>query len=418
MRTAWIILAVIAGCGSPQAKPAGQRPAVPVVTATALRADVPLVLRTVGSAAASELVEVKPRVGGAIAAMHFREGAEVAAGDRLVSLDDRSYVAAVARADAEHTRTRAAIAQAEAVLARDRLQRDLADSEAKRIADLDAKGLATAQQAEQSRNARAESLATCAASEAALATARAAADSAAASLVQARLDLSWCTVTAPIAGRTGMLGLDAGNLVVAGQTTLLTIARMQPMHVLFSLPAGELARVRAAAAAGSVAVAATPEGGAASTGTLEVIANQVDAATGTVALRAAFPNQDGRLWPGQHCRVEITVGVDRGALTVPAAAVQTGQRGAFVWAIASDGTATAKPVTVTRIADRVAVLADGLADGEQVVVDGQVRLAPGVATMTAEPAGAAAGGHGKGGGKSGKPAGSGGTATAAGTPRP
>lgn len=350
-----IVLAVLlAACGQQAAAP--PKPPVPVETALAEVRDVPVRLSGVGTTAASELVTVRPQVTAMLAKVLFSEGDTVAAGAPLFQLDDRSFAAAASQAQADAERARAQLA--------------LAESEAVRSADLLRQGLISTQQDEQSRST--------------LAVARAAHAAANAALVRTRLELSWCTVTAPIAGRTGATGITAGNLAAAGQTALVSIARMQPMRVTFTLPAKELARIRAASAAGPLAVSVLPDGGgAAEDGILDLIDNQVDAATATIRLRAACPNPKDRLWPGQQCRIDLILGVEPGVVTVPDRAVQTGQRGTLVWVVGKDGTAEPRPVEVARSAEGLSVIAKGLAGGEVVVSDGQLRLSKGAAVVDA-----------------------------------
>lgn len=357
MRIAFaVVVAVLAACGSPQAPPA--KPPVPVETAVAEIRDVPVLLTGIGATAASETVTIRPQVSAAVSRVLFSEGSVVEAGAPLFQLDDRAFAAAASQAQADADRTRA--------------QSALADAEAARSAGMFAQGLIGAQQHDQA--------------QAAAAVARAAHAAANAALVRARLELSWCTVTAPIAGRTGAAGITVGNLAAAGQTPLVTIARMQPMHVAFSLPAVELAQVRAAAAAASapLAVRVRAEGVAQpEDGTLDLIDNRISPSGGSIRLRATCANAGGRLWPGQQCRVELHLGTESGAVTVPLRAVQSGQAGTLVWVVGQDGAAEPRPVEVARSLDGIAVIARGLAGGETVVSDGQLRLSKGARTVDA-----------------------------------
>lgn len=358
MRSAIVATAllVLAGCASAQKTAPPARPPVPVTTGVAVRRDVPLVLRTVGTTSPSESVTVKPQISAVLAKVRFAEGDTVEAGAPLYQLDDRDLVAAAA--------------QAEAVLARDRAQAAFAAAEAVRAEDLERKGLTSTQQADQARSARDAAKAAVTADEAAL--------------TKVRLDLSRCTVTAPIAGRTGRSPVTAGNLVTAGQTTLVTISRMQPMALDFALPGTEIATIRAASATGPLQVAVVAEGASQpEAGTLALIDVAVDPSTGTVPLRASLANAADRLWPGQQCRVELRLGDEKDVVTVPEKAVQTGQKGSFVWTIGDDGTASPRQVGVSRILDGTAVIASGLKGGETVVIDGHIRLVPGAAVSDA-----------------------------------
>ncbi|MBN8525774.1 MAG: efflux RND transporter periplasmic adaptor subunit, partial [Planctomycetes bacterium] len=191
-------------------------------------------------------------------------------------------------------------------------------------------------------------------------------------------------VAAPIAGRTGAVGATVGNLAVSGQTELVRIAGMQPMHAWFSLPLAQLPALREAMRVGPVAVTAIPEGGAqAEEGTVELVENGSGDGTGSVRVRARLANAGDRLWPDMQCRIEVRLGVERGVLTVPVRALQTGQDGATVWTIGADRTARPVRVRVLRVAGDVAVLEGGLEDGVRIVVDGQMRLTPGCAVVEA-----------------------------------
>ncbi len=394
-----VILFALAACGSKppgtsSAGPGKKPPPVPVRTEVATRRDVPLVLRLVGQTAASELVLIRPQVTGLITTVNFKEGDTVAEGTPLFNLDDRPYAGALKKARADLAQAKAIEQQAQATLARDRLQLALAGAEVKRLDPLIQQGIASAQQIDQTRTAAQVAEATVAASEAALATATAAVTSFEALLGKATLDHSFCTIKAPIAGVTGAVGSTPGNLALAGQGVLVTIARMQPMHVGFALPARELAAVRAARARGPLAVAVWPEGGGEpSPGTLDLIENQISG-TATVRLRAvcpnagpnAGPNAEARLWPGQQCQVELTLGVEAGVVTVPETALQAGQNGSLVWIVGNDQTVSPRPVTVARTWMGVAVIAKGIEVGERVVTDGQLTLVRGRTVAVIDPA--------------------------------
>jgi multidrug efflux system membrane fusion protein len=195
-------------------------------------------------------------------------------------------------------------------------------------------------------------------------------------------------VTAPIAGRTGSLLVHAGNLVRAGdEKALVTINRLQPIRVAFSLPERDLLAVQERARKARLVVTVTPPGGGPHEGELAFVDNAVDATTGTIELKAAFPNQDRALWPGQFVNVSLTLETEAGALVVPAAAVQNGQSGTYVWVVGGDGKAEARPVTVKRTWQALAVLSEGVKSGEKVVVDGQLRLAPGTPVSIQDEAG-------------------------------
>jgi multidrug efflux system membrane fusion protein len=330
---------------------------------TAVRtADVPLQLWAVGHVESVTTVSVRPRVGGEIREVHFREGDDVAEGALLFTLDTRPF--------------ESDLKAAEANLERDRARLVAARADASRYRELVGKDYVTRSQTDQ----------VVAAADALEATVR----SGEAAVETARLNLSWARIRAPFSGRTGGLLVHAGSVVKANDDrALVVLVETRPVRVSFTVPEKVLADVRRARAAGPVAVRATPPEKrdapeAASSGTLEFIDNVIDSTTGTVVLKGLFPNADRALWPGESVEVSLTLGVERGALVVPSASVQPGQKGAIAWVVRPDGTVEARPVTVARSTDRWAVLSAGVKPGESVVTDGQIRLSPG-ARVEASP---------------------------------
>lgn len=381
------VILLLASCGGPAGGPPTTKPPVPVEVATVAVADVPRNLAASGRILASATVTLRPQVTAEVRAVAFPEGAQVKAGDLLFDLDDRTYAAAEAVAEAGLAKARAAERQAQAVVARDTAAQALAEADVRRTATLEAQGAVAPQVAEQTRAAAAVAAATATASVAAAATAAAAVQSAAADLARAQVDRSRCRITAPIDGRTGPVGLTVGNLAVAGQTVLGSVVSAQPAEVEFTLPADDLPALRAAQAGEvppTIRILPT-DGGAPVVAALHLIDNQVDTATGTVRLRGRAANADGRLWPGQPCRVELRLGIETARVTVPARAVKAGQRGSLVWIVNADGTLAPRPVTVARHAGDVTVIGDGLTGGETIVTDGQLRCYPGAVAQVVVP---------------------------------
>ena len=327
-----------------------QPPPVPVTLARADRRDVPLVLEATGTVEPVQTARVSPQVSGLVTRVAFREGQDVQQGQVLFTIDPRPF--------------QAALAQAEGALARDQADWAAAQRDVERFSALAEKEYVTAQQLDQSR-ARATGLA---------ATLRA--DSGA--VERARLDLQYATVRAPIGGRTGSLLVREGNLVQAnGTTPLVVINQLAPILVRFTLPADQLAAVRARAGS-SLPVAAQPVGDTtAAQGEMVFLDNAVDSLTGTIALKARFANRDGHLWPGALVRVRLQLDVDRQALVVPATAVVPSQQGDVVFVAGDDNRAHVRPVRVRRTTDSLAVLDEGVEPGMRVITDGQVRLAEG-----------------------------------------
>lgn len=352
-------------CRGQPAAPAAPPP-VPVTVAPVEARDVPETVFAVGSVQPYLEVGIRPLVTGAIVGVFFREGQEVRVGQRLFEIDPRPY--------------RAALGQAEGALARARAQAANARADERRFGELVKKDYVTRQQYESAR-------ATAAADDADVAAAEDA-------VRRARLDLANCEIAAPIPGRTGAVLVQLGNVVQANQqAALVTIAQIRPVYVAFTVPEQVLPRVRQA---GSTLPVFARSGDQTRRGTLSFVNNAVDPTTGTILLKATFPNQDEALWPGQYVDVRLQLGVRRNAMVAPASAVVTGQSGATVWVVRRDGTAAEQPVQVASKDADVAVISGGLQAGEQVVTDGQLRLVPGarveVKRTAAPPQGAAPGG--------------------------
>jgi membrane fusion protein, multidrug efflux system len=350
---AGLLLAVLLpGCGKGQAGGAQKgRSAAAVTAGVSEQKNIPIDIRAVGSVEAWNTVQITPQVGGILLAVRFTEGQDVKQGDVLFEIDPAIY--------------RAALNQALANLSRDIATAASAAADAERYGGLVDKGYVTKQQAGDMSTAAA----------AAAATVRA--DSA---LVDnARLDLSHCTVRAPISGRTGSLLVHAGNLVKAnGDQPLVVINQISPVRVTFSVPESQFARIRRSEESKlAVEVSSPGDSVRVSGGTLTFVDNAVDPATATVLLKAAFPNLDHALWPGQFVNVTLRVGTLNGAVVVPASAVESGQQGDFVYVIQPDMTVKAVKVETGIQVDGFTVIDSGMVAGEKVVTDGQLRLVPG-----------------------------------------
>ncbi|HMA73862.1 MAG TPA: efflux RND transporter periplasmic adaptor subunit [Xanthobacteraceae bacterium] len=328
----------------------------PVVADVAAEMPAPIEVTAIGNVQSVATVMVRSRIDGEIAQVHFEEGQEVKEGDLLFTLDDR-----VARAQLQ---------QSEANLERDRSQLRRFQLEVARQTGLANRGVAPAQKLEDVMTSQAVFEATVRASEAAVET--------------ARINLNYTTIRAPITGRTGSVAFKRGNIIKAVDTLptalpMVTISQLRPIYVTFSVPERHLGDLRAALASGRLPVVVTIPGAPSDpiTGRLTFIDNQVDAATGTITLKATFANEDARLWPGQFVNVTVILGVQANALAVPSVAIQVGQNGPYVFLIKPDSTVELRLVRVDRAVTNRTVIAEGLAAGDRVVVDGQLRLTNG-----------------------------------------
>jgi len=360
---AMLLATALAGCEKQEAKGAPVRPPVPVRVAEAVRQTVPVELRAVGNVEAVATVEVKAQVGGTLSRVHFREGDEVRRGDLLFTLDERPF--------------ETALRQAEAVLARDQARLENARQSNRRYSELLA-GRFVSQQEYDIVQTDAAAL------EATVAADRAAVDN-------ARLQLGFCTLRSPLDGRTGSLQVHAGDLVKANaDTPMVVIHQLRPIDVTFAVPERELSRLRRQLAAGAVPVQALLPGEETQpeTGALAFVDNAVDTTTGTIRLKGRFANETARLWPGQFVTVALELGSLPEVATVPQAAVQTGQQGAFVFVVKSDQSVEQRPVTAG-VTWQGSTVVEGVEAGETVVTDGQLRLFPG-AKAEVKQAGAAA----------------------------
>ena len=335
------------------AAPAGRGgpPSVPVATATVIQKSMPIEIRAIGSAEPYSTVDIRSQITGQLIKVNFQEGGEVTRGQVLFEIDRRPL--------------EAALQQAQANLERDLAQSANAELQAKRFQDLVNRGIASREQADTSR-AAAEAL-------------RATLDADRAAVENAKVQLQYATITAPISGRTGALRVHEGNLVRGNDATpLVTIHQVTPISVGFALPESRLPELKRHMAAGALTMTAMPpKDDAPSTGRITFVDNAVDSNTGTILVKGTFPNADRRLWPGQYVNVVVTLSTDSSAVVVPAVAVQSGQQGTYVYAVKADRTVEMRPVEVARTRGNETVIARGVAPGDVVVTDGHLRLVPG-----------------------------------------
>ncbi len=359
-----------AGDAAPPGGRAGGRAGggpVPIVSARVERRPMPVTLSAVGAVETIASVQVRSRVSGQVGAIHFVEGQDVEKGQPLFSIDARPF--------------EAALHQAEAVLARDTATWQNAQAQQSRLENLFNRGLVSRDQYEAQRASAGALAGTVAADQAAIES--------------ARLNLQFTEIKAPLAGRTGSLGVHEGDLVSSADTTaLVVINQLSPVYVAFSVPGLYLAKVRqyqgerplqvsAVLPPGADQSATAPPGQAPATltardrGTVTFIDNSVDPAAGTIRLKATFANAGHLLWPGAFVQVVLDLTSDPNALVVPAVAVQTSQDGQYVYVVRSDRTVEMRPVKVDRQQGDQVVVESGVSAGETVVTDGHLRLTPG-----------------------------------------
>lgn len=351
-----VLVLLSAACAKPQEKP-GQRPPAPVSVAAAVRGDVPVRLSAVGSVEATETVAIRPQISGELVEVFFKEGQDVVRGQRIFMIDPRPY--------------QAALKKAESNLVRNRVVMENARRDYERYAQLVKDGIVTQEQAEGYRT-RAESAA-------------ADLDADRATVENARVQLSYCTIMAPISGRTGNLAITRGNVVEANKTSLVSINSIAPINVTFSIPEKELPELRRRLSAGVINIEAELPGGVKERGRLSFIDNAVDAATGTIRLKGLFANPGRLMWPGQFVQVNITMSERKGAVTVPASALQTGQKGPYLLVVKPDLTTEVRQVVAGPTDHGVTVIESGLNLEEKVVTEGQMRVVPGGSVVIKEP---------------------------------
>ena len=384
-------LLVICGCqkepAQQKAGPAGP-PVMSVSVARATQQSVPTDVRVVGTVEASAVVQVKSQIAGQLDGVSFVEGQNVKKGDILFHIDPRPYDEALRQAQAAVERDQAQVAQAEANLARDQAQARFSETDAARQEQLNKENLASKMAADQARTALDVSRATARASEAMVNTARATLNSDQSAVAKARLDLNYCPILAPLSARTGNLLVHPGNLVKENDVPLVVIHQVEPIFVSFGVPEDHLGAIRRLNAIHPLPVNVILEDGAnrSATGSLAVIDNTVDAATGTIRLKAAFENHDALLWPGQFVNVALTLDTIRNATVVPTVAVQEGRQGQVVFVVKPGNTVEIRPVTAGTSMGSLTVIEKGLAPGETVVVDGQMALFPGAMVRVVEAA--------------------------------
>ena len=329
-------------------------PAIPVLVATVAQQSMPLKIQAIGNVEVQATVSIKSRLDGQIVKVGFSDGQDVAKGQVLFEIDARPL--------------QAQLLQAQATLARDKAQLERARAQEERYKDLLQKGFVSPDAYAQFRTNVDTAAATVKGDESAV--------------ENARLQTEYAVIRSPINGRAGKILIQEGNLVKANDTvSLVVINQVAPIYVSFAVPEQYLGLIRKYMAGGKLAVEALPAGVAdaaiTAAGTLAFIDNTVDATTGTVRLRATFPNGDKALWPGQFVTASVTLNEQQNAIVVPSQAVQTGPKGQFVYVVTA-GAAEMREIAVERVDGAQTVIGKGLTAGEQIVTSGQSRLIPGI----------------------------------------
>ena len=351
----------------------------PVEVAAVVQKVVPVQLRAIGNVQAYSTVSVKSRIAGQLMRGYFKEGQDVKMGELLFTIDPRPFEAVLKQAEANLERDMEQVKQAEANIEKDMAQAKNAQVEADRYKLLFEKGVVAKEQFDNFRT-NAEALeATIRADRAAKASAGAAVLADRATVENAKLQLSYCSIFSPMDGRTGSLIVQEGNMIKDNDAIMVVINQITPIYVAFSVPEQDLAEIKKYMAGGKLKVEAVipndetpPENG-----TISFIDNMIDTTTGTIRLKGAFANKEKRLWPGQFVRVVLTLTEEPNAIVVPSQAIQTGKEGQYIFVVKPDFTVESRQVTVGLTLNNETVIQKGLNPNENVVIDGQLRLYPG-----------------------------------------
>jgi membrane fusion protein, multidrug efflux system len=336
---------------------------VPVTPGVVAVSNVPVYLQGIGTVQAYNMVTVKTRVDGPIVKVAFTEGQEVKQGDLLFRIDPRPY--------------EASLEQALAAKAKDQAQLETAQTDLARYASLVGRGFQTRQSYDDQRGLVAQLQASIQGDQAQIDT--------------AKLNLGFTEIRSPIDGRTGARQVDIGNLLqTAANTPLVTITQLKPIFVTFTLPQNALDEIRQFQQQAPLDVTALSADGKTelATGKLSLIDNTINQATGTILLKATFPNENEKLWPGEFVSARVTLRVRQEVATVPSQTVQQGPDGDYAYVIDKDDTVERRPVKVADVQDGMAVITEGLKAGERVVVSGQYRLTEGARVSLRQPAAA------------------------------
>lgn len=362
---------------------------VPAVVTKAVTKDAPIDIQVIGNAEAYTSISVKPQISGQLVKSNFKEGDFVREGQLLFEIDRRLLEAQLQQAQSQLAKNEAQLQQAIAQAARDQATADYQAQQAKRYSDGASQGVFSRDQNDQIQASAKASQQTVLADKAAIDSVKADIAATKATIENLKVQLSYTRITAPISGRTGNVTVKVGNVAAANNTELVTINQIEPIYVSFSVPENQLDEIKKFMAGGNKlqVMAAPQDSDQAERGTLTFVDNTVDTTTGTIRLKATFPNKDHNLWPGLFTRVTLRLGMRENAVMVPNQVVQTGQTGTFIYVVKEDRTVEARPVTVGNRVGQDLIIDNGLQAGETVVLDGQLRLAPGMRIAPRDPSG-------------------------------
>jgi multidrug efflux system membrane fusion protein len=408
------LAALFTGCANKAAQQGFERPPAPVSVTAAVAEDVPTYLDAIGKTVAREVVSIQPQVSGRITKIHFTDGADVKKGQMLFTIDTRPFEANLRQAQANVQKDNALKKQAEANLAKEVAQAKWGQTQLNRYRSLVEEGIVSREQYEEMR-ANQDSL------NANVGSARAAVNSAdetikvdAAAVESAKVQLSYCSIRAPIDGRAGQRLADVGNVVnpgggsgnsgtsgdtQGGGNTLLVIERLDPIYADFTISQDKLVEVQQQMRAGRLrAEVRIPEAGEEPViGQLTFLNNAVQETTGTVNLRATIPNTGHQFWPGRFVNIRLVLNTIHQAVLVPASAPQMSANGSFVYVVKQDSTAEQRPVSLGQRQGDLVVVENGVAAGERVVTNGQIGVTPGGKVLIQQPAASPAPGAGSNG---------------------
>jgi multidrug efflux system membrane fusion protein len=324
-------------------------PVIPVVIAEAAQQDVPIYYGALGTVMAQNTVAIRAQVNGQIVSIDFRQGQDVKQGDVLARIDPAPFKAALDQAVAKKAQDEALLIDA---------QKDLARFKTLVVKNVETQQNVDAQQAKVDQT-------------------KATVDADQAAIEAQQTQLNYATITAPIDGVVGFRQIDIGNIIHTSDANPLTVlTQIKPCVAVFTLPQDDLGPVREAMLRGAVEVLAFDQNDEQqlAQGHLLLVDNQIDQSTSTIRLKAEFPNQDERLWPGEFVRIRVLVTTRKNAVTVPAVAVQRGPDGLYAWVVKSDNTVEQRPIQALTVSESLAVVSKGLSPGEHVVTEGQSRL--------------------------------------------